>query len=218
MRQVNDSLQFHSAKLDEVMGCIETFKQTIKNLGKKNVELTNKNNNLETRVGALEQQIQALEQEKLSKYIEIANVPWHINENVENLVENLAQKLSLPKAGIKQSRRLRGKKEQESSLLVELKEESIQDEGLAAAKSTTVTVADIHPQEQSNNAIVYIRESMTRLNKQILWLAKQELKIKLNFKYVWFKKGFVKARKEDKGKIHYLRTLNDVNVLAKQNK
>ncbi|CAK1584086.1 unnamed protein product [Parnassius mnemosyne] len=50
LKDINDSLQFHSSKLDEVMMSIEAFKQTIKNLQRKNIELTNKNNNLETRV------------------------------------------------------------------------------------------------------------------------------------------------------------------------
>ncbi|CAH2103044.1 unnamed protein product [Euphydryas editha] len=216
MTQIEDSLKFHTEKLDEVMECVETFKQTIKNLEKKNAELTSKNNNLETRLGALEQQIQSLEQERLSTFIEIANVPRHDSENVQNIAENLAQKLNVSKSGIKNTRRMRGRGEREGNLLVELREDNIQNEWLAAAKRTPVSVADIHPQEPDNYHPVYIRENMTKLNKQILWLAKQELKSKLNYKYVWFKKDYVKARKDDQGKIHYLRTLNDVRVLAHQ--
>ncbi|XP_046975192.1 uncharacterized protein LOC124541381 [Vanessa cardui] len=207
MKEISESLQFHSAKLDEVMGSIEIFRQTIKNLEKKNIELTNKNNNLETRVGALEQQIQAMEQEKLSKQIEVSNVPYNNNENVQVIVENVARKLNVPKSGIKHTYRLRGRGDREGNLLVELKEEAAQTEWLAAARSTSVTVADVRPQEPSNNGRVYVRECMTRLNKQIMWLAKQELKIKQNYKYVWFKKDYVKARKDDHGKIFYLRNL-----------
>ncbi|CAK1600752.1 unnamed protein product [Parnassius mnemosyne] len=111
---------------------------------------------------------------------------------------------------------LKGRGDREGNLIVELKKENIQNKWLAAAKTASVTIADIHPHEPGNINPVYIRETMTKLNKQILWLAKQELIIKLNYKYVWFKKDFVKARKDDKDKIHYLRTVNDVHVLANQ--
>ncbi|XP_069355660.1 FK506-binding protein 15-like isoform X2 [Maniola hyperantus] len=184
MRELNESLQFHSAKLDEVVECIDAFKQTIKALERKNVELTNKNNNLETRVGALEQRLQEIEQEKLTKYIEIANVPYQSTEVVSKLVEKVALMLKQPLEGIKSTRRLQGKGDQPAIIKVELKDEEVQDTWIAAAKKTKTTVADICPSERSNNNIVYIREAMTKTNKTILWEAKQELKSKQNFKYL----------------------------------
>ncbi|CAK1580958.1 unnamed protein product [Parnassius mnemosyne] len=215
MRELNESLQFHSAKLEEVVECIDAFKQTIKVLERKNVELTNKNKNLETRVGALEQQLQELEQEKLTNCIEISNVPYQPTENVKKLVESIALKLQQPLEGIKSIRRLPGKKDHPANIKVEFQDELLQEKWISAAKSTKTTVADIYPTEKNSNNVVYIREAMTKNNKIILWQAKQDLKNNQNYKYVWFKKGYVKARKDDSSKIYTLKTLHDLNVLTK---
>ncbi|XP_039751477.1 uncharacterized protein LOC120627539 [Pararge aegeria] len=213
MRELNESLQFHSAKLDEVVGCIDAFKQTIKNLEKKNVELTNKNNNLETRVGALEQQLQELEQEKLIDCVEIANVPYQSMDADIKLVEKVALKLQQSIEGIKSLRRLQGRKDQPPNIKVELQDENTQVKWIMAAKNIKTTVADICPSEKNNKDIVYINEAMTKNNKKILWMAKQELKTNQRFKYVWFKKGFVKARKDDDSKTYTLKTMADLNGL-----
>lgn len=214
MAQLNDSLQFHSAKLDEAVICIETFKKTIKILERKNNELMSKNNNLETRVGALEQRLQELEQEKLAKFVEVANVPKSVTENVQTLTENIALSLKLSKDHIKSSRRLANRKEQPGNILVELVNENIHEKWLSTAKTSNITVADILPTDKNNHKTIYIREAMTKYNKQLFWNAKQELKINKNFKYVWFKAGHVKARKDDGEKIITLRTLTDIRDIV----
>ncbi|XP_046972771.1 uncharacterized protein LOC124539422 [Vanessa cardui] len=211
LRELNDSLQFHSAKLDEVVECIDAFKKTIKNLERKNIELTNKNNNLEIRLGALEQRLQELEQEKLAKFIEIANVPYQKNEEIKEIVEKVAIKLKVPKEGIKSVRRLQGRNDQ--IIKVELEDESTQEKWIIAAKGTKTTVSDINPTDKGNNNIVYIREAMTKLNKKIFWNAKQELKINQNFKFVWFKKGYVRARKDENEKTYTLKTMDDLYTI-----
>ncbi|XP_045768189.1 uncharacterized protein LOC123880804 [Maniola jurtina] len=215
MRELNEALQFHSGKLDEVVECMDAFKQTIKVLERKNVELTNKNNNLETRVGALEQRLQEIEQEKLTNSVEIANVPYQSIEADSKILEKVALKLQLPTGGIKSSRRLQGKKEQPPNIRVELQDECTQEQWITAAKSIKTMVVDLCPSEKNNKDIVYISEAMTKTNKTLLWKAKQELKINQKFKYVWFKKGFVKARKDDGSKTYILRTMADVNALIK---
>lgn len=217
MRDFNESLQFHNAKLEEVVQCIDAFKQTIKVLERKNVELTNRNTNLETRIGALEQRIHEIEQEKLTKFVEIANVPYSSAEDVSKIVEKIALRLKQPLEVIKSSSKLPGRKDQPVNIKVELKDEVSQEQWVMAAKTTKTKVTDIFPTERDNNNLIFIREAMTKLNKTILWQAKQELKHNQDFKYVWFKKGLVKARKEDTSKIYTLRNLNDVHVLA-QNK
>lgn len=214
MRELNEALQFHSAKLDDVVECVDAFKQTIKALERKNLELVNKSINLETRVGALEQQLRDIEQEKLSNCIEIANIPCQSSEEASKLVEKMAQKINQPRESIKNVRRFPGKNDQPANIKVELSGESFQEKWILAAKSSKILVSDICPHEPNNHNIVFIREAMTKANKSLLWNAKQELKTKQNYKYIWFKKGFVKARKEDGSKIYSLRTMGDLHALA----
>lgn len=214
IRELNESLQFHSSKLDEVVECIEVFKQNIRNLERKNVELMNKNCNLETRIGVLEQRLLEIEQEKLNKYVEISNLPCQPNENLKNIVENVALKLQLPPEEIKSVSRLPGRKDQSANIKVELQDELIQEKWISKAKSSKITVSDICPLEIHNNNKVYVSEAMTKMNKSILWQAKKELKTNQNYKYIWFKKGLVKARKNDGSKIYNLRTMEDIQILA----
>ncbi|XP_039750673.1 uncharacterized protein LOC120626931 [Pararge aegeria] len=214
MRELNESLQFHSAKLEEVVECIDAFKQSIKVLERKNVELMNRNINLETRVGALEQRLHEIEQEKLINCVEIANVSYPSTEDLSKIVESVAIKLKQPLESVKNSQRLPGKKDQPMNIKVELKDESDQEKWILAAKSSKIIVADICPNEKNNHNVVFIREAMTKSNKTLLWNAKQELKTNKNYKYVWFKKGCVKARKEEGSKIYSLRTLEDIHALA----
>lgn len=214
MAQLNDSLQFHSAKLDEALECIEAFKKTIKALERKNTELTNKNNNLETRVGALEQRLQEMEQEKLTNFLEIANVPNQTNENIKVVVEKIAKNLKMPQEEIKSVRRLYGRKDKVENILVELKDEKSQEKWISASKNIKTMVSDVLSTELTANKIIYVSEAMTKLNKQIFWNAKQELKIKQKYKFVWFRKGFVRARRDDGEKIFILRSLNDIQCLS----
>lgn len=215
MTQLNDSLQFHSAKLDEVMECMEVFKKTIKVLERKNAELNNKNNNLETRIGVLEQRLQESEQEKISTCIEIANVPSIGNEETRVIVDNIACILKQPKEEIKSTRRIYARKDQPPNIVVELKHQGCQERWIAAAKSNKITVANIHPTEKTNKNIVYVREAMTKINKQLFWCAKQELKLNQCYKYVWFKKGVIRARKDDGDKAIIIRSMDQIVSLTK---
>ncbi|XP_045518559.1 uncharacterized protein LOC123710590 [Pieris brassicae] len=215
INEFNQSLQFHSTKLDEVLGCIDAFKNTIKVLERKNTELIHKNNNLELRVGALEQRFHEMEQEKLSNFIEIANVPPASEENVRKLVENVALKLKQPFDSIRNTMRYQGKNDQPGIIQVKLNDKATQEKWIKAPKTIKTMVADVCPYEPNNNKIVFIREAMTKHNKSVLWEAKQELKNKQGYKYVWFKNDMVRARKDENTKIQNLRSVLDIQVLKK---
>ncbi|CAB3259808.1 unnamed protein product [Arctia plantaginis] len=166
----------------------------------------------------MEQRIQELEQEKLGKFLEIANVPTDTNEEAKNVVENLAATIKQPKDGIKITRRLHARKDLPAKILVELRDEVTQEKWLTEVKSLKPYVADVHPACKNIKYVVYVREAMTQLNKQLLWNAKQELKTKQNYKYVWFKKGYVKAKRDDNEKIYTIRSNEDIQALTTKKK
>ncbi|KAL4720823.1 hypothetical protein ACJJTC_007793 [Scirpophaga incertulas] len=136
MKELYESLQFNSAKLDEVVKCMDEFKKTIKMLQRKNIELTNKNTNLETRVSGLVQRVQEMEQEKLSSYIKLANVRAGSSEELEQVVANVAIKLDQPKEGVMSVRQIHGKSAQIHKVLVELRDEATQGKWTTAARKT----------------------------------------------------------------------------------
>lgn len=216
MKELHESFQFNNIKMDEMIECFDEFKKAIKNLERKNIELTNKNTNLEIRVGAMEQRIQELEQEKLGTCVEISNVSAETNEEVSEIVNRIALKLVKNKVGIKKTQRLHGRKDQTPKILVELDDEQIKDKWIEAAKNSKTTISDIHPSEKDNHLLVYIREAMTKYNKQLFWNAKQELKVNKNFKYVWFKKGVIRARRDENEKVYIIRNMADLRTLAEK--
>lgn len=192
MKDVTQSLQFHSDKMDELIKNTETMQRTITGLQKKNTELTNRNNNLEVRVGALEQLIQETEQRKLSKCIEIHNLPSLEGENIDELVGKIAKKTNLATGDIQLAKRLPGKNDRPGPVHVELKTEQLQTSWLVAAKSNTsrITVLDILPEApvSKTSANIFICEALTPFNKHLLWYAKQELKDV--YRYIWVKKEY----------------------------
>lgn len=105
--------------------------------------------------------------------------------NESKVVKNVALKLKQPIETIKSVRRLPGKKEQPAKIKVEIKEESLEEKLILAAKSSKIIVADICPLENKNHNNVFIREAMTKHTKTILWQAKQEFKSGQNYEYAY---------------------------------
>lgn len=213
MRELSQSLQFQSEKMDELIATVEACQGTISDLKKKNIELTNKNKNLETRVGALEQRLQEKEQRELSNYVEICNVPQSDEENTLLLAQQVATKLKQPVDDIKQAVRLPGRKDTPGPIQVQLKSDQIQTKWVTVSKASElkIKVIDIDPASQSSK-IVYVREALTPYNKYLLWFAKQELSS--TYKYIWVKKGIIRARKEGDGeRAIVIRTKEDISGL-----
>lgn len=216
MREVTQSLQFNSDKMDELIKTIENLQGNISTLQKKNVELTNRNNHLEVRVGALEQRLQDIEQRKLSKYVEVHNLPLRENENLNEVMGTVAKKLNQNTEHIKLAKRLPGRGERPGPVQVELKSEEYQMSWITAAKSKRLEIASsvIVPGALPSKAndTVFICEALTPYNKQLLWNAKQELKN--TFKYIWVKKGIIRVRNEGENqKPCIIRSLEDINKL-----
>lgn len=215
MRDIAQSLQFHSEKMDELIANLEACQGTIRDLKKKNLELENKNNNLENRLSALEQCIHEKDQSTLNDSIEICNVPLGDNDNPTVITQIIAGKLNQQTSGIKEVTRLPGKKEHPGPIKVQLYSQQIQMEWLKSAKSKdqVINMADIIPgATMATGKKIYIRESLTPYNKHLLWYTKKELNN--IFKFIWIKKGILRVRKEGlNDKPIIIRSKEDVNKL-----
>lgn len=216
MRDITQSIQYHSDKMDELIKTIEMLQRNNSTLQKKNIELTNKNNHLEVRVGALEQRIQEIEQQKLLKCIEIHNIPLGENENLTEIVCKISKKLNQNVEYIKHAKRLPGRGDKPGPVHIELKNEEDQTSWITAAKSKnmeltgSVIAPEVHPYKSSDK--IFICEALTPYNKQLLWHTKQELKT--IYKYIWVKKGILRVRKEGENqKPSIVRSLEDIKKL-----
>lgn len=152
---------------------MESMKQTIEELEKKNVHL-------EAMVSALEQHIQDIEQKHLSKCIEISNVPAVEHENLFKIAANVAKKLKQPADSITNINRLDGISDLPGVIRIELKEEKMKQKWLKSAQKNHITVADVIPNAKNITKPVLIKEALSTFKKNIIWQTRQELKDKLN--------------------------------------
>ncbi|KAJ2952335.1 hypothetical protein O0L34_g4620 [Tuta absoluta] len=221
IKSIDQSIQFNSDKLDDVLKKFEACLESVSELKKKNIELSNRNTHLETRVGALEQRIHEIEQRKLSKHIELFNVPCNEPEDPLELVGKVATILKQQPKDIKQAKRMPGRKDRTAPIQVQLQSEDIQTQWLTAAKSNPykILASDIIPNASGAAAEipVYVKEALTPYNKQLLWSAKQELKER--FKFIWCKKGVLRVRKEgSEEKPYIIRSMDDITALKNKKK
>lgn len=212
LREITKSLEFHTEKVDEILENMEAFKISVQELKKKNTELTNKNNNLETRVAAMEQRLHEIEQQQLAKTIEISNIPQGKQEEAENIVKKVGEKLQLPTNEIQNIKCLSGRNERPSTYQITFYREELKSIWLTNAKTKNITASDILPDVTgTSNGTIYVREALTPYNKKLLWSTKQLLKD--TYKYIWSKNGVIRVKKEDKGESHIIRCENDIKKL-----
>ncbi|CAK1579710.1 unnamed protein product [Parnassius mnemosyne] len=225
IKDIHQTLQFHTEKVDEAMENLEACQKTIIELKKKNIELTNKNSNLETRLAAIEQRMQDMEQHKLAMCVDIVNLTQKDNEDPMVIAQEIAGKLKQPTSDVIHAERLPGKKEHPGPIRVQLKSQITQDKWLETYKQITkkipVPAAKGVITEQAKSDVettslgfksIIIREALTAYNKHLLWNAKQELKS--TFKYIWMKKGVLRVRKEGQNeKPIIIHSINDIKQL-----
>lgn len=212
IKDLTQALEYQSDKMEEVTESLDALKETISSLQKKNIELSNTNTYLTTRIGALEQRVQTLEQDRLTKYLEISNVPYIEMEEVDKIADQIATKLKQPTSDIENAIRLPAKKDRVGLIRVELKKDSLQTKWLTAAKSTKVTAADVI-ENAPTTTVIYVREALTPYNKDLFWKTKQELKS--SFQFIWCKGGVIRARKTGDSKIVVIRSEEDIKNLVK---
>ncbi|XP_047543213.1 uncharacterized protein LOC125075545 [Vanessa atalanta] len=216
MKDFMKSLQYQSDKLDELVEGLVFCKQSIQELKRKNTEMSNKNSNLETRIGALEQRLQEIEQQKLGDQIEISNIPYNDKEDARLIVEEIANKLQLPKDDVVsiQTKVGSSRNEMPGPILLKMKNETIQNKWITTSKKCKISVKDVvvNTGTKSGQQIVYIRESLTPYNKNLLWNAKQQLKDK--YKFIWSKKGVIRVRKDSDSVPIILRSIKDISRLV----
>lgn len=214
LAELTSSLQYHSDQMEELEKTIQMFKTSIKDIQKKNTELSQQNIHLRTRVGALEQRVQSLEQEGLSTVIELSNIPREDEEDVKEIIKTVASKLNTSTTNIKKIKRQGTGKDRPGNIMIHFSNDTDCTTWTSAAKTTNLQIADICPniKEPKASEKIFVREALTPYNKKLLWYAKE--KLRTTYKYIWCKQGVIRARKEDNGKITTLRSEDDINKLV----
>lgn len=207
---INDSVSFCSKKIDDLTDTLVLYGGKIKELETKNIHLTNQNMHLELKMAAIEQHLRDVEQKNLEKFVEVAGVPVATNENLETITNNLVAKMNMERSEVVSVKRIRGRNAQEGFIHVELKDVQHAEQWVRASRNETITVQQITPGVPTDAVAskVWIRRALTKINKTLLWKARQSLQE--TYKYIWFQDGKILARKGDNEKPVVIRCEEDI--------
>ncbi|XP_045495853.1 uncharacterized protein LOC123694454 [Colias croceus] len=210
------AMEHMNGQMTDLEELVKRQENTIKTLLNKNTDLINKNKNLELRIAAAEQHINEIDQKLLACTIEIAGVPEATNQNLNSVLESVAQNLQVNICDVLSSRRMPKpqNRPQPGNIIVEVKSNVVRNQWLASAKQKEITVGDILPRLPSDQATrrVFVREALTHRTKTLLYNAQQKLKD--SYKFVWCKAGVVYAKKlDDKSRPFIIRSLSDIESL-----
>lgn len=161
-------------------------------------------------IAKLHTRINELEQYSRRDSIEIYGAKEYKDENVEEVVYKIFEKLSvkIEKNDIQVTHRLTGsvnKNKNIRPIIVKLQRKKAEE--ILMIKKLLVN-DDIYKNGDKDK--VYINESMTSYYKQLLWAAKNKAK-EAGYRYVWFRRGKLLVRRQQGDKAKRIYTEEDIN-------
>lgn len=213
---VMKSVEHASDKIDEYE---ETMKNTTKRMTefeRKQTALKNLNTHLELKVAALEQRLESLDQAALTDHIELVGIPYQENEDIAEIVHKVGSALQVGDIQVRSARRIPTRKGKAATILVQLNNDSLKPLWIDAGRRAEIRCSSVLPMitgEAASEKIV-VREALTGRTKYLLSKAKTDLKETQKFKFVWCKFGKVLARKDEKSKIYWIRSDDDIASLS----
>ena len=191
-------------RLDEVLRNQVTTNNTLETLSNRIIELEKSLKEKDKVIQSLEYKINTLEQNEKSCYVEISGVQKEKEENVENLVHDIAGVLGidLNLFDIENAYRKPSIRNIDKPLIIiELasrrkRDEFIKKRGKIEYKSQRI----------------YINESLTAFNKKLFWESRMKGK-ELGYRFIWTSHGRIYCKKDEQGKKIQVKCLEDLNFL-----
>jgi hypothetical protein len=196
--EIKKSCEFLNSKYDEFILTQEKQQKTINEMNKNIGKIISDSRDKDVVIAKLSERVSELEQLRLDNIIEISGIPVRDGENLENVIQKIADECDLSADGITDVSRIpKRRKDRVPSIEVKFATSSVRDKWLKRKKGRQLTVDDVY--ENGSDSKVYINEKLTSENKRLFYLAREKGKEK-NYKYVWVKNGKIFVRKfEDVG-------------------
>lgn len=213
---LESSLDYLSEQFATMELSIKNQDTLIKNLENKNQDLINKNKNLELRMSVLELEVNGFEQKALATTLEVAGLPEISSCDVDKVLQSVATKLNMNTCDILSTQCVPGSKSKPGAILVEMKTKVARRKWIDASREKCLTTVQIIPEVSKETADkrVFIREALTKHFKTLLYNAKARLS--KSFQFIWCKDGRIYVRKDEKSKIQYIRSMDDIQLIEKQ--
>lgn len=182
---------------------VNDYKEVVEQLIEDNVEIKNENVKLNNKINMLEINLERFKQQQLDNTIIIDGLKSEKNENLNDIVIELCQALSVnvKNTDIKSTEReylsqTSKKSGQPPSIVVTMYNKSIKEQLFEAKKGKHLTTEIFNDTDKKP---LYVSDALTDLNKFLLSKVKK-LRSENKIKYAWVKNGKVLVRKEEGGK------------------
>lgn len=217
------AVEFTTTKYDEISISLSKNNTLLQTLMKEIEEYKKQIETKDAQITCLQTQVNALEQKQIDKNVEIKNVPMSNTENAFDIIKALGETLNteIIEGDIEEiySYTDRKNKQMKNNVVsftkkptkVAFLERAKQKRTLKYGEMCTKLRKEDNPIYSNQN--IYINEQLTAHFKKLLWLAKTKARA-TNWKYVWFRRNKVLARKSEGDRIIEIQTINDIERMA----
>lgn len=210
LKEILSSLQFMTAKYDEL---------TTKNL---ELEITcsklkNENTLLKTEINEIKQDVQKLEEISCERKIEVHGIPYNENEDLNMIIANISENLDykIEREDIDEAYRIKKLQNRNNGnknfpIVVSFVRKSIKEKFLAMRKKRSMFTNEIGFKEKRSQ--IYLNEYLPRKKKDLLWKTKQA-KLEKRYKFLWVRNGNIMVRKTEDSNIIKINCEEDIKKI-----
>lgn len=214
MEETKNSIKFISEQYDEILGRLKTIEEEKKELIKENESLREELTATTTALNRLKEDHNNLEQYSRRDCLEIRGIPISEDENTNESVVKLANKIGVKMAyqDISTCHRLPRRSDPQAlpAIIVKFVRRDMRDQLYRARKRLrNMTSKDLG---YRNNNRVYINESLTQSNKNLLSKC-LKLKRDSKFKFLWTISGKIMLRQREDSRVFCIQSEKDLNKL-----
>jgi len=172
-------------------------------------EMTSTNENQQRTISDLQMRLNHAEQYTRRDSLEIRDVPYTANEDVEEIVRKVAQNLNVPltNSDISIAHRLKAKRGFTPGIIVKFTSRKAKNSIIDKKKNLTLTRNDFVPGDYDDNRI-FIGHSLSPFYRRLLMATKNKAR-ELGYRYIWWKNG-VCVRKDNNEPIIKIENMEEI--------
>lgn len=207
LEELSTSQEFISSQFDQFQ---DTLKKVIQKQKDADENLIQHNKT----IADLTFRLNALEQYSRNTSIEIREVKKTENEDVEKIIIDIAQKMNIAliREDIQAAHRLPAPDGKNQAIIANLNSRKKRDQILSF--KGTITNNSLFGGDSRGK--IFIGESLSPYFKELLWKTKMKAKT-CNYKFVWFRKSNILARRDEKAPVITIRSSEDLEKMTTKN-
>lgn len=190
IRETHKTINFLADKFDDIS-------KKVTEIERQNKQITDENSEIKIRLKQLEIQHYREQQQQLNKHLTIHGVPKKSNENLEDIIINLAKitKTDISKSNIISCRRMNANENTNAPIIV-AEFDNIHNKQQLHNNfkiNGAIIVKQLFTNTTNDSKKIYINEYLSEYTRKLLEDTKK-LKVKHNIQFVWVKNGVVYLR------------------------